>query len=105
MKYGTFNLKDEELLDRCICPICGYLVTPITSAFNNCYWKFEGTQVIEGKKKEFVSQWTKAGDEYNYFDEKESGIVEWRHLTFKVVRIKWKNYLERIDSRSDLIID
>ncbi|KAG5190201.1 hypothetical protein JKP88DRAFT_175910 [Tribonema minus] len=75
---GAFTLGDA-----CACPLCRRPFTPVTCAFHDCVWMFEGVKAGGGAA--LGSVWREAGDAYERFNtgaEGESGgsMVEWERL-------------------------
>ncbi|CAF1131525.1 unnamed protein product [Adineta steineri] len=70
-------LKEFSRMSRC--PECTQFVNPVTCAFNNCEWRWEGTmQKSDDTEPEDVSgDWQLADNAYHRFDENVSGTVGW----------------------------
>ncbi|RUP19183.1 hypothetical protein BC936DRAFT_139339, partial [Jimgerdemannia flammicorona] len=86
VEYGK---RDFDLLwDRweCKCPMCFKFVDPITCAFSNTFWRFEGAQIININEKplKVFCDWTYAGDAYHLFDHDECEMVDWGELSIYV---------------------
>ncbi|CAF1198729.1 unnamed protein product [Rotaria sp. Silwood1] len=92
MGYIEFDVLKDPNVKTTKCPICFKFVNPITCAFNNCWWKYEGIkQPNESEEPEPIeSTWKYADNAYHYFDEYTSGTVQWRHLRLTAVETKPK---------------
>lgn len=83
MGYREFDIVKDTSKKTTVCPMCKSFVNPTTCAFNRCWWRYEGIkQVDESEAPEDVppSSWRHADNAYHYFDETESGIIQWRCL-------------------------
>ncbi|KAA6360258.1 MAG: putative ring and ubiquitin domain containing protein containing protein, partial [Streblomastix strix] len=59
------------------CPMCHKPFKPIKPAFNNCMYRIDFQKANGAVTK---IPWKKAGDEYNTYDEKQAGIVDYTRL-------------------------
>ncbi|CAF1158263.1 unnamed protein product [Rotaria sordida] len=75
-----FNLLTDYEISKC--PECLTYVEPITCAFNNCVWRWEGLiQSGGGTEPNKVSgDWKYADDAYHRFEENVNEEVTWRRL-------------------------
>lgn len=64
------------------CPECSEYVEPVTCAFNNCKWRWEGLRqsTPRTKPEEVSSDWKYADNAYHRFNEKINEEVLWRQL-------------------------
>lgn len=85
--FRTFDLVSDVNEYTCKCPICKQWVEPITCAFNNCWWRYEGIKSYGNLPPKSCScDWKQADDAYNRFDENQSETISWRKLKFEVVK-------------------
>jgi hypothetical protein len=79
--FSLFNLlKDDDVA----CPQCFSKTQPVTCAFYDCVWRFEGVKASDGV---FVSSpWREAsGERYHRFDSDEAGgSIKWISLLIMV---------------------
>ncbi|CAF3437182.1 unnamed protein product, partial [Rotaria sp. Silwood2] len=73
-------LVDSARTSRC--PECTRYVEPITCAFNNCCWRWEGQiQSADGVEPTVLSgNWKPADNAYHRFEENVNGLVTWLQL-------------------------
>lgn len=91
--YKKFDILCDPDENTTTCPMCKNYVEPITCAFNNCWWRYEGIKEPErgsGKPPEKVrsTEWNSADDAYHRFEEETSGVANWRRLVFEAVKEK-----------------
>ncbi|CAF2142433.1 unnamed protein product [Rotaria magnacalcarata] len=87
--YKRFDVINEADETTVICPECEQYVEPKICGFNNCWWRFEGKKIEDGKPpKKCSSDWKHADDAYHYFDDKETSMVTWRQLILEAVKEK-----------------
>ncbi|CAF4922920.1 unnamed protein product [Rotaria sp. Silwood1] len=82
----NIGIKDFDFLNESYkmskCPQCSKYVEPITCAFNNCVWRWEG--LLQSKPgtepKEVSGDWKYADNAYYRFDENVNAAVVWLRL-------------------------
>ncbi|CAF4894941.1 unnamed protein product [Rotaria sp. Silwood1] len=76
-----FNLLNESH-KMSKCPECSKYVEPITCAFNNCIWRWEGLlqAASDTEPREVSGGWKQADNAYHRFDENVNGAAVWRQL-------------------------
>ena len=85
--YKNFDLIRDRTEEITKCPLCKQFVEITTCAFNNCFWRFTGTQEVARRPPIKLSKdWTKADDAYHRFNENNGEIVSWSQLQFQVVK-------------------
>ncbi|CAF3849699.1 unnamed protein product [Rotaria sp. Silwood1] len=85
-KFDLVNYADETTT---FCPVCKQYVEPKICGFNNCWWRFEGKKIEDGKPpKKCSSDWKQADDKYYYFDDTKTPTVTWRQLILEAVKQK-----------------
>ena len=78
-------LREHHKLSKC--PECSEYVNPITAAFNNCLWSWEG--LIENENgdepKDVQGEWKEADNAYHRFDhyDDDNDGITWLHLILK----------------------
>ncbi|KAJ6235109.1 UBIQUITIN-60S ribosomal protein L40 [Anaeramoeba flamelloides] len=83
--FGAFNIFSDQVIEKCKCPICETLVESSNCGFNNCQWLFQGSFIKNNELVKKNSEMSTVGDEYETFEEKKSGSINWRNLKFIVV--------------------
>ena len=93
MGHITFDLIFDQ--EKCKCPICLEFVEPLTCGFSDCTYTFSGIKKMKGKKPEKIAnqKWTRVGDEYLYYDPRETGMVEWINLKIHVREYRFNAHL------------
>lgn len=87
--YKKFDMLDDSVETRTICPACKKHVTPVTCGFNNCWWRYNGSQNVENSpSRPCSSAWREADDAYYRFDEQHGEHVSWKKLVFEAVKTK-----------------
>ncbi|CAF1435073.1 unnamed protein product [Adineta steineri] len=87
--YGVFDIHGGVDETTSKCPVCKRYVEPITCSLNNCWWKFKATKFVQGRDpKQCSGDWQYADDAYHQFDERISGMAEWKKLIFDIVKHK-----------------
>jgi len=85
-------LKSKVLIDilndEVLCPLCSKHVEPITCAFVNCQYTWNGVKKNGTKVKNTVFTTTK--ECYRFFDEKISGSCEWKNLKLVIKELDEK---------------
>ncbi|CAF1165393.1 unnamed protein product [Rotaria sordida] len=76
-----FNLLNESH-KMSKCPECSRYVEPITCAFNNCIWRWEGLlqSGTDTEPREVSGDWKRADNAYHRFDENVNEAAVWRQL-------------------------
>ena len=82
---GTFDLVRDA--DRIKCPMCNEEIEPTTCYFSRCQYKFEGKKKLNGKTEYVNSWWKKVEKDYEYYDPKKSGNVNWLMLVIETKRL------------------
>lgn len=97
--FGTFDLIMD--IKNAKCPMCKQSIDPLACGFSNCLYTFCGVKLEGDGKHERVSNqgWLEAGDFYQYYDPRESGIVQWLSLKIYTQRMPY-NY-EELDEVED----
>jgi hypothetical protein len=83
MGIGSFKIGPPN--SRICCPQCDQKLPniPITCAFNNCKWKYDGVMIVNGRDtKRVSSDWKVVGDQYYRF--KESNTANWAELILHI---------------------
>ncbi|KAJ3425350.1 hypothetical protein M0812_27788 [Anaeramoeba flamelloides] len=83
--FGAFNIFSDQVIEKCKCPICKTLVESSNCGFNNCQWLFQGSFIKNNELVKNNSEMSTVGNEYETFEEKKSGSINWRNLKFIVV--------------------
>ncbi|CAF1269964.1 unnamed protein product [Adineta steineri] len=87
--YKKIDMLDDSLEKITKCPVCKEYVTPITCAFNNCWWKYDGVQICKkGPSKQCSGNWRQADDAYHRFKEYQDETVSWKKLTLEAARTR-----------------
>ena len=82
---GTFDLVRDA--DRIKCPMCNEEIEPTTCCFSRCQYKFEGKKKLNGKTEYVNSWWKRVEKDYEYYDPKKSGNVNWLMLVIETKRL------------------
>lgn len=82
---GTFDLVRDA--DRIKCPMCNEEIEPTTCCFSKCQYKFEGKKKSNGKTVYVKSEWKRVEKDYEYYDPKKSGNVNWLMLIIETKRL------------------
>ena len=82
---GTFDLVRDA--DRIKCPMCNEEIEPTTCCFSKCQYKFEGKKKSNGKTEYVNSEWKRVEKDYEYYDPKKSGNVNWLMLIIDTKRL------------------
>ena len=82
---GTFDLVRDA--DRIKCPMCNEEIEPTTCCFSRCQYKFEGKKKSNGKTEKVNSWWKRVEKDYEYYDPKKSGNVNWLMLIIETKRL------------------
>lgn len=72
--------------------MCQEYVRPVTCGFVKTWWRFWGVKESKPKPKTIESNWKSVGNEYQYFDEKKSGVAEWRRLKILISKVDLSEY-------------
>jgi len=82
--FISFNMKNPQQLNLCVCPLCKKTFAPITCLFTDCYYKTEGCDT-NGTFKNI--DWTKAPVEkyIEYRGNNEEERMYWSSLTLTAV--------------------
>ncbi|KAJ6235108.1 polyubiquitin-like [Anaeramoeba flamelloides] len=83
--FGAFNIFSDQIIEKCKCPICETPVESSNCGFNNCQWLFQGSFIKNNELVKNNSEMSTVGNEYETFEEKKSGSINWRNLKFIVV--------------------
>ena len=87
--YKKFDMLDDSVETITKCPACKKHVTPVTCGFNNCWWRYNGSQNVENSPaRPCSSDWRQADDAYYRFDEQHGENVSWKKLVFEAVKTK-----------------
>ena len=66
--------------------MCNEEIEPTTCCFSRCQYKFEGKK--KSSKTEYVnSEWKRVEKDYEYYDPKKSGNVNWLMLIIETKRL------------------
>lgn len=65
--FGRFDLAKATENKTTRCPMCRAYIVPLTCAFNNCEWRFNGIKILSGEA--CSSPWRTVGDVYTKFNE------------------------------------
>ncbi|CAF1341140.1 unnamed protein product [Adineta steineri] len=85
--YKKVDMLDDSLDEMTKCPVCKKYVTPITCAFNNCWWRYDGKQSCQdGPPKQCSGDWRQADDAYHRFNEYQGEPITWKKLTLEAAR-------------------
>ena len=86
--YTEFDVVRDSGKSTTKCPMCFKYVDPITCSFNNCWWRWSGKKRVNdcAEPIECFGDWKYADDAYYYFDENQSGTVQWLKLILEAVR-------------------
>ena len=79
--FGVFDLVRDS--DRIKCPMCQNEMNPTTCVFCECQYKMEGKKKVNGKTEYVKTNWKKVEKDYEYYDAKGSGIVQWTMLVIE----------------------
>ena len=82
---GTFDLVRDA--DRIKCPMCNEEIEPTTCCFSECQYKFEGKKKSNGKTAYVKSEWKRVEKDYEYYDPKKSGNVNWLMLIIETKKL------------------
>ena len=90
--YKRFDVLVDSNETTAVCPMCREYVEPITCAFNNCWWRFEGIKRDKTRQgaapRECSSNWERADNAYHCFEESDGQLVVWKKLILEAVENK-----------------
>ncbi|CAF0820216.1 unnamed protein product [Adineta steineri] len=87
--YKKVSMLDDSLDKITKCPVCKEYVNPITCAFNNCWWRYDGVQNCKnGPSKKCSGDWRRADDAYHRFNEYQGEMITWKKLTLEAVKTR-----------------
>ena len=95
MNFGFIDFSLANDAYQCECPLCKQHITPVTCAFNNCKWKWNGKRYDDPKKppKSFrQKEWKIADNAYHVFCPTQTKqTVKWQNLTVCARRLNEKS--------------